>query len=87
MPASDFLAIMRELHKHGVQFIVVGGVGAVLQGAPISTFDLDIVHSRETENVTRLLAALQGLDAYYRMQPALRLRQMNRICLPPAINC
>jgi hypothetical protein len=44
----------------------VGGVAAVLEGAPISTFDLDIVHDRSPENVTRLLSALADLDARYR---------------------
>ncbi|HTR34303.1 MAG TPA: hypothetical protein VMH80_00275 [Bryobacteraceae bacterium] len=54
MPASDFLAILRTLNEYGVEFIVVGGVGAVLQEAPISTFDLDVVHSRSIENAGRL---------------------------------
>lgn len=45
---------------------MVGGVAAVLGGAPISTFDLDVVHRRTTDNVERLLAALAELDARYR---------------------
>jgi hypothetical protein len=44
----------------------VGGVAAVLAGAPISTFDLDIVHDRSATNVARLLNALTDLDARYR---------------------
>jgi hypothetical protein len=32
-------------------------VAAVLGGAPISTFELDIVHQRQPDNVARLLAA------------------------------
>jgi hypothetical protein len=54
MPATDFLAAIRTLTEYAVDFIVVGGVAAVLEGAPISTFDLDIVHFREVENVQRL---------------------------------
>jgi len=50
----------------GVEFIVVGGVGAVLQGAPITTFDLDIVHSRSPDNLHRLEGALDALNARYR---------------------
>ena len=42
------------------------GVAAVLAGAPISTFDLDIVHDRSPRNVARLLDALTDLDARYR---------------------
>ncbi len=74
MPASDFLAALRTLYEGGVQFIVVGGLAAVLNGAPVSTFDLDIVHSRTPENVARLLGVVQGMDAIYRMQPSRRLR-------------
>jgi hypothetical protein len=46
--------------------IVVGGVAAVLNGAPISTFDLDVIHARDAENIERLLTALGALDARYR---------------------
>ncbi len=70
----DFLSALRVLAKHGVDFIVVGGVGAVLHGAPVSTFDVDIVHSTDSENAARLLAALTELDAYYRLPADRRLR-------------
>jgi predicted nucleotidyltransferase len=72
MPRPNFVAILHVLVGHKVEFIVVGGVGAVLQGAPVTTFDLDIVHSTEPANVERLLAALDSLDACYRMQPERR---------------
>jgi len=65
-PKPDFLAILQTLAEYEVDFIVVGGVGAVLQGAPISTFDLDLVHSRTADNIDRLLAALEALEARYR---------------------
>ena len=65
-PETDFLTILKILAAHEVQFIVVGGVCAVLQGAPVSTFDLDIVHARNPENIQRLLTALQELGAIYR---------------------
>lgn len=62
----DFSSILEVLTRHEVDFIVVGGVCAVLLGAPVSTFDLDIVHSRSSENLIRLSKALQALDAHYR---------------------
>jgi hypothetical protein len=65
-PDPDFLAILQVLAAHEVEFIVVDGVSAVLQGAPVATFDLDVVHSREHANVERLIAALRELGAYYR---------------------
>jgi hypothetical protein len=57
-----------------VEFIVVGGVSAVLHGAPITTYDLDLVHSRTPENISRLLAVLGELDAFYRGRGDQRVR-------------
>jgi len=65
-PKPDFLYILRTLSKYEVEHIIVGGVCAVLHGAPISTFDIDLVHSREPGNLKRLLKALEELEAYYR---------------------
>ncbi len=73
-PEPDYEAILRVLAEHRADFIVIGGVSAVLQGTPITTFDLDVVHSRAPENLDRLLKALQALDAYFREQPSRRLR-------------
>lgn len=71
---TDFREILRVLAGKRVEFVVVGGVAAVLQGVPVSTFDLDIVHSRSEENVSRLLQALAGLEAVFRAQPSRRMR-------------
>ena len=66
MPAAiRFLDILSALCRHEVDFVVVGGVAAVLEGAPVSTFDLDIMHRRNEENHRRLLAALDELHARY----------------------
>ena len=40
-----FLEILTELHDHGVDFVIVGGVAAALHGGSRATFDLDIVPS------------------------------------------
>jgi len=66
-PIANYLAILKTLHQHKVKFIIVGGVCAVLHGAPLATFDLDVVHSREPDNLTRLSAALEELGALYRV--------------------
>ncbi len=60
-----FRELLRALVEGNVAFIVVGGVAAVLEGAPVSTFDLDIVYSLEEENLARLAGVLQGLEAIY----------------------
>ena len=58
----DFLEILKILSEHKEDFIVVGGVCAVLHGAPITTFDLDLVHSRSPDNLGLLISALKQLD-------------------------
>jgi hypothetical protein len=74
MPDTDFLAALRALHEGCVKFAVVGGLAAVLQGAPVSAFDLDIVPARDEANVAMLLRVLGAINAIYRMQPGRRLK-------------
>jgi len=62
----DFATILDVLSQHGVSFLVVGGVAAVLSGAPVNTLDTDVLVERSPENLKRLLAALVALDATYR---------------------
>jgi hypothetical protein len=83
MQGVDFRSILALLVRHGVEFVVVGGVAANLEGAPMMTYDLDIVHSTEPENAARLLSALGELDAVYRAQPSRRLRPgLSHVCSP-----
>jgi hypothetical protein len=74
MPDSNFLAALRAFCEGQVEFVVIGGLAAVLNGAPVNTFDLDIVPARDPENVAKLLRVLESIDAVYRMQPERRLR-------------
>lgn len=64
-----FLDILRILVRNEVDFILVGGVAAILEGAPVSTFDLDIMISPTSENRERLLNTLLELNARY-LDPA-----------------
>jgi len=58
---------LTTLASSGVEFIVVGLLAAVAQGAPVTTHDLDIVHRRTPENIQRLVDVLVNtLDAQYR---------------------
>ena len=61
-----FLDILSVLVRHDVDFVVVGGVAAILEGAPISTFDVDVVYHRTDDNNARLAAALGELNALYK---------------------
>jgi len=62
----SFREILELLNKYEVEYIVVGGVAAVIQGAPITTFDLDALVRISDENASRLSLALDELDARYR---------------------
>ena len=70
----DFLQLLRTLSKYSVDFILVGGVAAAAQGAPIMTFDVDVLYSTEAQNITCLLAAVEDLGGNYRVQPERRLK-------------
>ena len=63
--ASKFLEQLLVLVSYEVEFIVVGGVAAVFEGAPVVTLDLDIVYRLSPENVPRLAAALEEIHAVY----------------------
>jgi predicted nucleotidyltransferase len=66
MTTPSFQRLIETLNRHGVEFIVVGGVAAVLHGAPVTTFDLDALFRVGENNARRLLAALEELNARYR---------------------
>jgi hypothetical protein len=69
MARARFSEILRLLATNEVDFIVVGMTAGVLQGVPVTTIDLDIVHRRDPANVARRLGVLADLDAVY-LRPA-----------------
>jgi len=68
-PDSAF-RLIEALQQEGIEFILVGGMAAVIHGAPIVTADLDVVHRRTEENVGRILALLTRLNAVHRFDLA-----------------
>jgi hypothetical protein len=61
----DAEAILTAFAEGGAEVIIIGGVGAVLQGALMTTGDLDLVHLRSPENTRRLVGVLRKLEACY----------------------
>ena len=57
------LAVMRVLRDHEVEYVLIGGVAAVLQGSPLPTYDIDITPAPGARNRSRLRDALTDLDA------------------------
>lgn len=72
MATQSFRHILETLDAHGVEYIVVGGVAAVLQGAPVTTFDIDTLVKVDSENAERIMRALNDLDARFREHDSLR---------------
>ncbi len=58
--------ILAALERRGVLYAVIGGLAAVIQGAPTVTFDVDITPETTVENMDRLSHALRDLDARVR---------------------
>jgi len=69
MTATDFEGLLRRLVDEGVEFIIVGGVAAVVHGSARATFDLDVVYSRTPDNLRRLVASLAAIRPYLRGAP------------------
>ena len=66
-PTSASLGdLLGGLLDAGVDFILVGGLAAVIQGAPVTTMDVDVVHSQSPQNIARLFAFLRSVDAVQR---------------------
>jgi hypothetical protein len=66
---QSLTTLLARLAASGTDFLLVGGLAAVAQGAPLTTIDVDVVPRRAAENVDRLLPFLESLDARYRGRP------------------
>lgn len=60
--------ILEVLARFGVDYVVIGGVAAILQGVPLPrTLDLDVAASHGKTNLEKLSAALKDMDAKLRV--------------------
>lgn len=66
---NDNERLLIALYSAGVEFIVVGGMAAIIHGAARLTFDLDVVYKRTRQNYERLVVALGEFDPYLRGAP------------------
>ena len=78
-----FREILTILSQHDVEFVVVGGVAAVMDGAPFMTYDVDIVHRRTPENIRRLMRALDELGVRYQSRTDLAGHQLLKTAAGP----
>jgi hypothetical protein len=63
--------ILKTLARHGVDYVVIGAVGAILQGVELPrTLDLDVAASPGRTNLKKLSAALKDMGAQLRLVTA-----------------
>jgi hypothetical protein len=59
--------ILEVLDRHGVRYVLIGGLAAILHGAAHLTIDVDVVPYESKDNLARLSAALHELHARIRV--------------------
>ena len=65
----DLARLLEPLVRHGVNFVLIGGMAGLAQGSNYPSYDLDVVYSRRPDNLARLVAALAELDVRLRDAP------------------
>lgn len=69
MPEAEFepARALEALDRHGVEYVLVGGLGARAHGATRPTSDIDLVPDGDDDNLARLAAALLEMNARLRV--------------------
>jgi hypothetical protein len=65
----DPVSALGVLVRHGVRFVLIGGLAAAVRGSPVITGDVDVCYARDDANRARLAAALSALGARLRGAP------------------
>lgn len=68
-PSLQVRELLQALDRHGVEFIVIGGVAGLAHGSSYPTYDLDIIYARDASNLERLAAALDEIGVTLRGAP------------------
>ena len=61
--------LLQALARHGVDFVVVGGLAGLAHGSAYPTYDLDVAYSRDRANLQRLADALKEIGVTLRGAP------------------
>jgi len=65
-PGPNLSVLLECLIEADVEFVLVGGLAAVVQGAPVTTMDVDIVYNQSSDNISKLINFLKSVGAIYR---------------------
>lgn len=66
---TQFDALIRLLANSNIRFIVIGGLASIAHGSARATFDVDVVYSRDVENLRHLVTVLSPYNPYLRGAP------------------
>ena len=66
-PFPDVARLTETLDRHGVDYLVIGGIATRAYGAERPTGDFDCLVRRSAENFDRLAAAMRELNAHLRV--------------------
>lgn len=72
-PLQDNATLLRVLCEGGLDFVVIGGVAAVLHGSSRVTVDLDVCTSFDDANLQRLVQVLAPYEPMHASRPDLSL--------------
>ena len=67
--APNLRELLGPLVRHGVDFVLIGGMAGVSHGSNYPSFDLDVLYARNRANIGRLVAALEEIGVRLRGAP------------------
>jgi predicted nucleotidyltransferase len=67
-PELDLAKLLEVLNRHGVRYVLIGGIASVIHGSPFPTEDVDITPEGSPDNLRRLSDALRELAAKVRAE-------------------
>ena len=68
-PEFDPQPILEALARHGVDYVLIGGLAGTAHGSAYITGDVDVAYERSPDNLERLASALVELGAVLRGAP------------------
>ena len=67
--SAEFDKLLPALVHGGVEFILIGGVAAIIHGSARLTYDVDVVYARTSANFKHLAETLKPFSPYLRGAP------------------
>jgi hypothetical protein len=67
--APELDRLLEPLIRHGVDFVLIGGMAGMAHGSSYPSFDLDVAYARDRANISRLVDALGEIGVRLRGAP------------------